>query len=174
MENTGWWSREIESELTQGDVVSTLSIAVLNEPIRYLKKTNTHANGQVNWSELNTPSPDKQGITHYLAKGNDLMGIIVSHSCDMDKTAKRILIAPIAPLENIQLAHRDTIINQTNIRLFGMENLPGVGDVYADLRNITSVPVSVVKSLTRVASMSPKAQLLLQARLYYFFTRVKL
>lgn len=171
MNNTAWWSENLDPNLTQGDIVSTLSLSALIHPTRYLKKSNTVSNGSISWTESDEPFPDKNGKTHYLARGNDRQAIIISHSCDIDKSAKIIIVAPIASIDVLPIDHRQTVMNQTNMRLLGLVDVPGIGDAYADLRNITSVPVTVINSLSRLASMTPQAQTLLQARLVGFFTR---
>ena len=171
MSQSNWWATNIEVDISQGDIVSLFSFAVLNEPVKYLKKMNTLSNGLTGWTEQSNPAPDKKNAIHYLAKGKDLPGIIVSHSCDIDKNSKYILVAPIGHIDFLKPEVIRTIEDQSNIRLFGIPNNPNFGDGYADLRCITAIKSTVVKGLTRSASMTGQAQNLLQARLVEFFTR---
>lgn len=166
-----WWAETLQDDLSQGDIVSAFPIALLINPPKFLKKMPTMASGKIGWIEASELAVEENGLAHYLAKGRNIQAIIVSHSCDIDKSAKRILVAPIALLDSIQTTHRETVINQTNIRLFGLPDVPGFGTAFADLRSITAVPADVISKLTRTASMSDDALLLLQTRLVEFFTR---
>lgn len=173
MDQLKWWAENLESNLSQGDIVSAFPIGTLTHPVKYLKK-GTFPKGQTGWLELNDPHLDGNSRTHYLAQGKILHGLVVSHSCDIDKNKSCVLIAPLGKLDNLPEAHRQTVLSQTNIALLGMPNIPDFGDGYADLRNITVVPTDVIKSLNRSASMSKNALDLLQARLVTFFTRLEL
>jgi len=166
-----WWAETLQNDLTQGDIVSAFPIALLPKPLKYLKKMSTLGQGKTGWLEVSDPFLDENDQTYYLAKGRVIQGIIVSHSCDIDKNARRILVAPIAKIESLQENHREAVVNQTNIRLMALPNVPGLGDAYADLRSITAVPAELIHELKRNASMTDQALLLLQTRLIEFFTR---
>ena len=128
------------------------------------------------WGISPEPCVDKDGRTLVLASAGVRAGIVVTHSCELDKddgkpSRRRVLIAPIARIDTVPEEHQVQILSQANKALLPLPGLPELGDCYADFRIIFPVLREKVDSSRRLASMTPEAELRLQAQLVAFFVR---
>ena len=169
-----WWRPELnDAGLSQGDVIQDLPFAISTNPPTRLKKT-TGKGGVETW----VPTSQSSGASqqHFLFEGKEALGLVVSHSCDLDKRAARlrVLVAPIRPITALEPEVQEKVMEQTRIPLMPLPELPGVGDSYVDLRSIIAVPRKLIPDAARVASMSDEGLERLQAQLVLFFTRLKL
>ena len=168
-----WWLPELNPKgLSQGDVLRALVSGTAPMPFRSLRSQMLRG-GKSGWAE-SVWTPDHQGVGHYLASGKLVPCLVVSHSCELDdpKEDSRVLIAPTKLLSDFNENDREIVLNQLNIPLIPLQDIPGLQDCCADLRNIQSLRRALVDSTERVVSMSETALKNLQAHLVSFFTRI--
>jgi len=110
---------------------------------------------------------------YFLANGDILPGLVISHDCDLDKQRAngKVLLAPIASIQTLEPAMRSTVLDQKHLALLPLPLVPGLGDSYADLRSITPVPRELVLDSERVVSMNPSGVDRLYAQLFKFTMR---
>ncbi len=166
-----WWAQEIQPELSQGDVIADLPVLGLNHPTRYLKKDGTSKGGTISWLESATPHSDKDGKINFLAKGRHVGVLVLSHSCELDKNKKRVIVAPIDSITVVSEEHQAVILAQKSYALMPLPDVPGVGTCYADFRSITALDRRVVNEGKRIASMTEIAHVRLGAQIDGFFLR---
>jgi hypothetical protein len=145
-------------------------------PMTYLEKASIQAKGKRVWpqsSELDLFKTDQQGL--YVARGRLRLAIVVSHSCELDDKpdVRRVLIAPISPLSQVEDADARTRILERKRRAFmPLPGVPGIGDHYADLRCITYVDRKLITESRRKSSMTDEGVVALQAQLIAYLTRL--
>ncbi|MBI4190299.1 MAG: hypothetical protein HY525_07140 [Betaproteobacteria bacterium] len=169
-----WWGEQVESDLSQGDIVANLPIFLLVSPLKYLRHTNLRGNTP-GWMDSDSPVVDRDGRTRLHAIGKSLPGLVLSHSCELDKRdrrKRRVIVAPIVPIGTVSdVALRDSILAQAQYASMPLPDIPGLGTYYADLRSIVTLDRDIVDKGKRLASMTELAQKRLWAQLVAFFLR---
>lgn len=166
-----WWREAPNPKgLSQGDVVGVLPFAVSPAPPIGLRKE-TARGGRAVWAEV---EPPKAQATDLLFKGQLVPGLVVSHSCDLDKNERkaRVLVVPTRELAALETVNRQQVLEQRRRALMPLPAIPSLGDRYADLRLMTAVDRGLLPDETRVASMTDHGVRRLQAQLASFFLRV--
>lgn len=177
MQKTPWWADRVHEKLSQGDVVVELPFFLSPSPAQYLRHT-TMRGGASGWMESAKPVQDREGRVRFLGIGRIVAGLVLSHSCELDKEdrgKRRVLVAPIVPIETVaESAQRDAILAQQLTASLPLPDVPTLGTCYADLRSLTTLEREIVDSGKRVASMVPEAERRLQAQLVAFLVRLYL
>lgn len=168
-----WWEPTLKTDLSQGDVVQKIPFCGITVPAKFLKWTAFKGNRQ-GWEEVPVPLlrvTDQR--KYFLANGDILPGLVISHDCDLDKQREngRVLLAPIASIEPLEPGMRATVLAQKHLALIPLPQVPGLGDLYADLRSITSVPRKLVLDSERGVSMNQSGVERLHAQLARFIMR---
>lgn len=165
-----WWLPALNDEgLSQGDVLKPLPQAVSVFPTRRLQRKSLKGA-----PEAYVPTEDTSR-DYFLFRGAETEVLIISHSCDLDKNERkqRVLVSPIFRLDIVSKKDvRETILAQRRISLMPLPDLPELGDCYADLRLISSVPREFLTDERRLASMSEEGVVRLQVQLAYFLFRI--
>lgn len=125
-------------------------------------------------TETWVPSKDNPKCDHLLSKGRPEVCIVLSHSCDLDKKERsgRVIVAPAKPLDRVQEPVRQLILAQERLSMMPLPNVPGLGDLYVDLRVMLSLYRQHCEQARKLASMTAEGQKRLQAQLIAFFARV--
>jgi hypothetical protein len=167
----GWWAAQLETELSQGDVVVDVLLGTSVHPAVPLVKSTGQRGARI-WAQSEW-KPNPEGVGNFLAEGRILPALVVSHSCEIDKQVrnKRVLVAPVAPADRLEPKLREAVFRQRKYAFVPLPDVPTLGDSYADLRLISFVPREVLRDDRRVASMSEDGRDLLHTRLFAFFTR---
>jgi hypothetical protein len=169
-----WWLSEIPELLEQGDVVTDIAFGFQMDPPHALVSASMKG-GVRGWTQSEPPRLDGQGQTHFLHKGPYRSALLLNHGCDIDKQhTKRLIVVPIFALGEVPERQRQDIANQGVIANVFLPDVPKLGDCFADLRIMQSIPKSNVERAERVAAMTPEARQLLGVRLIAFFMRVDL
>jgi hypothetical protein len=169
-----WWASTLEARLSQGDVLDEVPVATLAYPPVALKKLTARAATQ-QWAETTDWSPARgDELTHCLARSRRAAVLVLSHSCDLDKEEKkqRVLVAPAFPLSALPARSRTSVEQQQRFSLMPLVDVPGLGDLYGDLRLATSIDRRILQDANRIASMSPTGVKRLQAQLVAFLVRL--
>lgn len=146
------------------------------DPITYLGRDKTHPKGKgVHWPERDQLDPfrtDSTGL--FIARGRIVRALVVTHSCELDKELDgRVLVAMTAPLSVVQdPAKRAAILEQKRRAFMPLPDVPGEGDMYADLRTIAYVDRKLVPDSSRKCSMTEEGVVRLRAQLIEYFTRL--
>ena len=170
-----FWRSELVPELSQGDIVKVTPISALVWPLVPLKHE-TIRGGRSAWVEQRQGSPAEGERCHTLSNSVTAFGVILSHSCDLDKPRRSssVLIAPVSATAALAPTLAQRIMAREVRASVPLVGTPEVGDSYADLRRITFLSRDCVNSLKRLASMTDEAQRLLHAHLLGFFARLTL
>ena len=100
---SSWWRPDLNDKgLSQGDVIRDLPFAISVDPPTRLKKS-AGKGGVESWNP--TARSSKGGSKqHYLFEGKEAPGLVVSHSCDLDKPVdrSRVLVAPVRPITALE------------------------------------------------------------------------
>ena len=168
-----WWADELHPDLSHGDVIEFVPIASLVAPLSPLRPAPVTKGGGRTWEPFQTELPGTS-LIHFLARGNLFRVIVLSHDCelDKDKSKKRVLVAPIAYIEQIPILLRDNLLAQRQRSKFPMVDVPGLGDVYADLRSMNSVDRALVASGKRLATLSKLGRERLRAQVVDFLFHI--
>ena len=128
--------------------------------------------GRDAWGEVEKPILRDQR-KHFLAHGDILPGLVISHSCELDNqnSGGKVLMAPVALIDTLESALRTTVIEQKHLALMPLPELPTLGTSYADLRLIIAVPRALVLDSERLASMTDAALHRLYAQVFKFIMR---
>lgn len=167
-----WWQGELRKELSQGDVVLGLPFTIVANPPLPLRKE-TGRKGVTQWLHANSSALPTAGASKadLISQGLAFPGVVVSHSCEIDKPQARYLhLAPVIPIMQVNPEDRVTIEQGKNVSKMYLPASAQVDESYADLRLIVPLPIALIRSRDRVASMTDEATELLQARLVAFFT----
>jgi hypothetical protein len=170
---SSWWEPVLKPALSQGDVVQKIPFCGVTAPAKFLKWTAFKGN-RSGWEEVTAPVLRLNDQRKYfLANGDILPGIVVSHDCDLDKQREngKVLLAPIAAIQTLALTTRLTVLEQKHLALLPLPLVPGLGDSYADLRLIASVPRELVLDSERLVSMNQSGVERLYAQLFKFMMR---
>jgi hypothetical protein len=163
------WAPQLDPDgLSQGDLVDDLVFANVH-PLTPARKTSVH--GQSGWVAQHW-NPDSDGVCHVVARAKKSMGLVLSHSCDIDKKQKksRIFVAPVVPLATLAQAEQAKVMEQARIAAFPLAASLR-GDLYADLRLAMAIDPRMVDDKNRLASMTETGREMLQARMVVLFTR---
>jgi hypothetical protein len=171
---TDWWAEQLESTLSQGDIVVDLPVLVPTaSPTTHLKK-NTFKGGIDGWVTSNHPVLDGNGRSNFLAVGRSVPVVILSHSCELDKDKARVIVAPVAQITTVEPSQRDGILEQKHFALMPLPDVPELGTCFADLRSVAALHRTTVDEGRRIASMTALANKRLAAQIVAFFCRVEL
>jgi hypothetical protein len=169
-----WWRSELEKDLSQGDVVLSLPFSTVAVPPLPLTKAGTAKGGGQQWAHAKStvlPTSGQGYKAPLISEGLSMPGIVVSHSCDLDKPdAKYVLVAPLVPMATIQSEHQGAVRTGSNVSKMFIPGCDELGEGCLDFRLILPLPLTFVRGSKRVASMSDEARELLWARLVAFFT----
>ena len=172
-----WWADRVHDKLSQGDVVAELPFFLSPSPVQYLRHANMKG-GAPGWMESDKPIAQRDGRVRFLGIGKIVAGLVLSHSCELDKDdrgKRRVLVAPIVSIETIaEPALRESIVAQQLTASLPLPDVPTLGTCYADLRSLTTLEREIVDGGKRVASMVPEAERRLQAQLVAFLVRLDL
>ena len=137
---SGTWASEPDSRLSQGDVLADVGFARIAIPPVSLKKTTGKGGHEVWTPQAAWPSTGQKPVD-CLASGNIAPALVVTHSCELDKPAKRglVLVAPIRLASALQDGQREAILARQKIAFVPLPALPGFGDCYADLRATSAI-----------------------------------
>ena len=154
-------------------MVQKIPFCGVTAPAKFLKWTQFRGDRQ-GWEEVAAPVLrliDQH--KYFLANGDILPGIVISHDCDLDKQREngKVLLAPIGSIQTLDPTTRFTVLEQKHLALIPLPLVPGLGDSYADLRLITSVPRELVLDSERVVSMNQSGIERLYAQLFKFTMR---
>jgi hypothetical protein len=155
---SNWWAAALEERLSQGDVFASLPFSALVYPRQPLTKEASKWNPEFYLPKEPDPAP-QDGFFFFLGKGEMLPGIIVSHSCELDKDEKkgRVLVAPLRSIANIQSQHVQNVMTFRRKSSFPLPGIPKLGDYYADLRQVQNLDRRYLGLNQRLASMTPEA-----------------
>ncbi len=172
-----WWRPALNPEgLSQGDILSGILVGSPNEPKAFLGRDKWSNRGREYWPqvpELDTYRTDGTGL--YVSRGKRCYGLVLSHSCEIDKNKDRgrVLVALVSPIEQVSdVKVREGILAQKRRAFMPLPDVPGVGTCYADLRQINFVAQNSLSENDRMASISDDGLVRLHAQLVAFFTRV--
>src|SRR5882672_8276293 len=105
----------VHEKLSQGDIVAALPTFLPSIPVQPLRHA-TMKGGASGWMENDAPVKDRDGREHFLGVGRVIPGLVLSHSCELDKEdrgKRRVTVAPIAPLSSVgDSAVREAILAQ--------------------------------------------------------------
>lgn len=167
-----WWAQALGAKLSQGDILESVALGVLASPTVFLRHA-TGKGGADGWAV--SPSPIvRVSRVNFLASGAMSAAIALSHDCEIDKEQSRVIVAPLKPISSVAAEQQDLILQQRSWAHVALPDVPSLGTCFADLRSTTALDRASVSSAKRLASMSPAAVRLLQARLVGFFTRLAL
>jgi hypothetical protein len=164
------WAEQLDpAGLSQGDLVDGLIFTNVHPVTAVERSSLKGASGWLNQPKLKTDGDGKCNVVCAARLG---AGLILSHSCDIDKGQKksRILAAPVLPITNLPDAEQASILSQRRIAHFPLAGTPR-GDLYADLRLATAFDPRVLDEKNRFASMTDEGREMLHARLVMLFTR---
>jgi hypothetical protein len=175
-----WWASELNpAGLSQGDVVFSVLLGSVHQPVAYLGRNVFQAKGKTHWPQthdMELYKTDSTGL--FVSRGRVCNVVVLSHSCEIDKKLDskkvRVVVAPIAPIDGISdPVARESILRSRRWALFPLPEIPGLGTYYADFRQIASVARDLLLEENRIASMTPDSEALLRARLIGYFTRIE-
>jgi len=170
-----WWLDDLNpAGLSQGDILSQRITGNADFPLKYLSRAPLNKNGKKVWQESPNFDPiksDNKGL--YISRGHLVHMIVISHSCELDKTSKVVLVAPIAQLDRIADATmRENILSQRRHALLPLPDVPNLGTYYADFRSLSYIDKKAISPTCRLASMNDEGIIRLRAQLLAFFTRI--
>ena len=157
-------------QISQGDIVADVPFTGLTKPPIFLKHANIGANRPA-WEETASPMHSKKtDRTPVLVAFKPLSGIILTRDCELDKERSnpRILFAPVGLLSSLPQETQDQINKQAHRASIPLPELPGLGNCFADLRGMASVPTGAVDMKKRRASMTDAARMRVHASLVAF------
>lgn len=169
---SSWWRPTLNPKgLSQGDLIADMPHGLSVVP-PVLLKSKTLAGGVRAWTEhVAEPSDATQ---KFLYEGRFAPLLVVSHGCDLDKQKKKpkVLVALVRPITALNEVDRLQVMEQRTKSKMPLPGAPGLGDMYADLRIITTVERSAITEGARLASMTDDAVLRLQVQMGVFFLRL--
>jgi hypothetical protein len=164
------WAPQLDAEgLSQGDLVEDLYFANLH-PITAVSKQNHHGKPgyiEAQWKE------DREGIGLLVVRARRSLGLVLSHSCDIDKgsSKSRVMVAPVVLLSRYNDEEQQKIIGQTRVALFPLVGTVR-GDMVADLRLAMAFDPRLFRDGARVQSMTDSGRKMLQSRLIFLYSRL--
>jgi hypothetical protein len=175
MSVVSWWrSLDDEKRLSQGDVIDQVSFSALSRPETPLVKADAPGNRGI-WKPT-TWTPDAGGFCHCLARARRAPALVLTESCQLDKPEerkRRVIVAPVHVLKDHESKpeNREWIMAGNRIAFAPLPGVPVLGDCYADLRLLVTVPREELDERTRLATMTPEAVDFLKQRIVGFFVR---
>ncbi len=170
-----WWAEALHPDLSHGDVLAFVPVAVAREPLTILKPVTAKA-GQSAWQKQEPPPvlPAKSPVL-FIATGNAHMVMVVSNDCELDKQKSKrgVLIAPVRAVAELATSQQETIMAQRQKSAFPLYDVPGIGDCYADLRSLVTVDRALVDGAKRLATLSDAGRSLLRAYVIDFLFRIE-
>jgi hypothetical protein len=154
--STGWWLADLREEISRGDVYESVPFSLLTEPLTHLRYADG-PKGKPAWMEHDQPVKHKATQrAHVLSAFRPAPGIILSHDCeiDKDKDRPRWLMAPIAKITTLGSSQQEVVMGQRHLALVPLPGVPTLGDCFADLRNMGTVPARLISTSARLCSMS--------------------
>jgi hypothetical protein len=160
------WAPQLDGEgLSQGDLVDSLIFANVDPLTPVAKQANRGKPGYIEapWQE------DKDGFGLIVARAKRSVGLVLSHSCDIDKgsSKSRISVAPVHPMSRLNEDEQQKVIGQARVALFPLMGTAR-GDLYADFRLATALDARLFQDDARIQSMDEEGRQMLQSRLIYF------
>jgi hypothetical protein len=173
------WLDKPEYQLAQGDILSECVIGGSVSPPKFLHLSSHTKKDRTTWSESEIWLKGKDGFGHFVARGRFGKLMVVSHSCEVDKSCRSgqkgsILVAPLRPLSDFPVDHQVKILNSEKAAFFPLVGMPSISDHYVDLRSITAVQARYLLDLDLLCSMTKESTEFLKASLVGFFTRLGL
>lgn len=162
-----WWTDQPDARLSQGDVLRDIPIASAVHPLVAVRYRDGKGGNRF-WYPAAVD--DKAQL---IAKGSVGLGIVLSHSCDLDKNESKgvALVAPVRLAANLAPEHWLNVMAQRRRSLLPLPDVPSNGDCYADLRMMTFVDRRFLTADNKLASMTEAATERLQNQLFAFFVR---
>ena len=174
---SGYWAGSLLANLSQGDVVAAVHSGTSTSPVKPLVAGATLKGGAAQWITGDW-SPDGNGLGHFLARGRNLPSIVLSYSCDIDKSKKGepVSIAPVFPLANAgDETFRQYVRERKRFPFFPLPAIPGIlTESYVDFRCITYVQAGVLTQSDRIGSPTEEGLTELTEHLVGFFTRLRI
>jgi len=169
---TAFWAQELDPRLSQGDLLNMVPVSRLISPLRFLKKQ-TIKGGRIARLDAGSFSPDSNGVGEFLSRGIMCPGIVLTHSCELDKGNKRVLVqvAPVQGASKLEAPAREAVFSRQRYALLPLPGVPEWGDCYADLRQIATVDSSLIQLEDRLASATESGRRHLQEHLVTYFLR---
>ncbi|SRR6266481_2100514 len=170
-----WWLDDLNPKgLSQGDIVTQVLIGAADQPVKYLEKVPLEKGAKKSWSESINFQPikiDNRGL--YIARGRLTHAIVVSHSCELDKSQPHVLLAPIISLDSLSDEKaRNNILSQKRRAFLALPEIPRLGTCYADFRTLSYAERKTISDINRMVSMSDEGTLRLRVQLLAFFSRI--
>lgn len=172
--STSWWLDELFPDLSQGDILEEMLFTAPVFPPTSVAR-GTGKGGKEIWTPDSQFKDAKGGKVSTLAEGRVASGLVLSHSCELDKVDKkngRVTVVPILPI-SMMGDKQEEILNQEIRALLPLPDIPGVGTCVADLRLPVALSRSYIDTRRRICSMTDDARLRLHAQMAGFFFRVK-
>lgn len=173
--------RTLDPQVSQGDIVDAVPHLYLKTSVTVLRRA-TAPGGRSLFeafpvAELVTPppggfkfekgEPEQISSTCHLARG-----IILSHSCEIDKDSKHRLIALVRPLQPIPAENQEIIRRNQDFSYFHLPACPGAFDEsYVDFRRISSIHPDLINSNHRLASLNEEGLGALLVEFFLYITR---
>jgi len=130
------WADQLDPlGLSQGDLVEDIVFANVAELM--VVHRSTISKSKPAWLPQEQWKGDAQGMCHVIAKARKAPGLVLSHSCEIDKPHRkiRVFMAPVVSIDSItDESLRASIMEQKREAFFPLAGVPGRGDFYADLR----------------------------------------
>lgn len=164
MSSIEWWLPALDPQLSQGDIVEHVAFGALAHPPRRLKKGSVK--NAVAWFEQDDGE-------HFLARGDDGLVLVLTHSCELDKPRKKkaVIVAPVRLASSLNEDDRARVFGQQSRSRLILPAIPNRGDAYADLQSLGFVDSRTIDDGQRICSMTPEAIERLHAQIVVFFTR---
>lgn len=166
-----WWATELEPQLSQGDLIAELVFSLAVFPLAPLEKESVR--GKPAWVAGDW-KPDQAGRAEVLAAGRRTSGIILTHSCELDKPKARgrVQVAPVLPLSSLPLEQQLKVVAQQVWSKLPLPASPGLGDAYADLHLSMPFDRRQIDANAKVGSLTKAARQRLKLQLIAFYTRL--
>ncbi len=167
-----WWEEAIREDLDQGDIFPDIPFFESVVPLQPLTGTDLRHGAHGFMRSKSMPPSEKD--SDWLSKGKLALGMLLNHGCDLDKpSSKRCMLVRVGSLNLFSEEDSVHIITQRSIPMLYLPNVPGHGDLVANLRTTASVPRKLIEDLKgkRIVSMTDFAKERLRAQLMTFFTR---
>lgn len=164
-----WWTPNIEPRLSQGDVLRLVPMAIVAFPALALEKQ-TISGGRTAW--VPKASLDAGRIT-MLSEGQQLMVIVLSHSCELDKNHRKahVIVAPMQLASTLTEDVRSVVFGRQRRAFLPLPSIPSIGDCYADLRSMQAIDRRHADHAEKVGSMTAEGLQALQDQVVEFFAR---
>ncbi len=101
-------------------------------------------------------------------------GMILSHECEIDTDPDHRIVAMVRPITDIQVSHRNAILEMRNWAAFPLEaqdEEPPMALSFVDFRRLTTVRAAALNDEDRVASLNPDLRKALRVRFWHYLNR---